>query len=313
MPVTIGIGGGSGKGKSLTALSSRGRIGLDDVDNQAWIYAQEVAGRPVRSDRFGSLIGNLVGIFRSNDPAEYTREKLAARVRAWGLGKGDTYICDPWSEVWAAMVDASGFSAMGQKIDWFKTKTPLRRALTAIRNLPCDRILIMREKQEWGPDPVTGKVAPTGNIIFDGERQKSEYEIPFQFRMETRGPTHVMVVTKQKGGFFRLGEEFPDPNLREILAARGLYQWADSVVEPETASQADAAIAAADTLYGGGNSSPATVTAYDTLEAGIRAAVAAGALTEYRKSDVARSLAGKLGPAELARIKSLIAHLTGGE
>lgn len=299
--------GPPGSGKTRTALTARGRFAIIDRDNQAWIYRKAI-GRAtfqpnwaVMRRPFGQLAEGDPAIWVTADPSESSRAQVAGFVEAVGLGPGDTLIDDPWSNLWAACVEAGDikFGRKGMKIDWSALKAPVKALLALYRNLPCDVCLITRQKEEWKDG------APTGIVKSAGEGTQTPYEVPFGFRFEVDGAgRNVAVVTRQKGGLFTVGESFTLPVMSQIFEERGVYELASH--EPATPDATGRADAIAEALLEPEN--PADILLRE-LEAGLRAAKAAGKLAEFRADMGNKKKVGMLDKERQGRVMALAVEL----
>lgn len=299
--------GPPGSGKTRTALTARGRIAIIDRDNQAWIYRKAI-GRATFQPNWalmvkdhGPLAAGDPAIWVTADPTESGRTNVKSFVEAAGLGPGDTLVDDPWSNLWAACVEAGDikFGRKGMKIDWSALKAPVKSLLSLYRNLPCDVCLITRQKEEWKDG------APTGVVKSAGEGSQTPYEVPFGFRFEVdEQGRNTAVVTRQKGGLFTVGERFVLPDMGKIMAERGVYELAAS--EPPTPDTTDRADAIAEALMEPENPVERQFTDF---VARMREAARAGTLTAFREDKVNRATVGGFPKDKVAEIKRLAEEL----
>ena len=313
MHLRIQITGESGRGKTRTALTSRGRVAMIDHEASAWLYSNPTPdgfsanwARMVADFPPSGLSAGDLAIWMAPDPTVATRDNIIGFCRAAGLGVGDTFIHDGGSLVWDWAVEASdvAFGQRGMKIDWQAMKRPTNKVNWAYRRLPCDVIQTARGKAEW--DKATN--APTGNIVAGGEKANTPYLFHFEFRMDVEKGVHTLVCTKQRGGFFKTGERIAWPNLTEIFAARGIYDLLASVKEPEIPDSEETLRERGEEFLGL-KTSEVSETERDRLVTEAQAAYKDGKLEEFRKDKTIKERAAKLSPAHLEEFKKAIKDL----
>ncbi len=304
----------SGGGKTCTALTARGRQAVIDRDNQMFMYWKNPAALEVFSP-FAVMLGDFSGrgpdgkplakgspaVWLAMDPAETTRDKVREFARLAGLGKGDQLVDDPFSALWEMSTDAADvkFGQRGVKVDWSAIKHPTATLMNLYKGALYDVCFTAHQKAEWSKDknaPVDGAVTPTG------EGQRTPRDIMFEFRIERDDKGRRMYVTKEKGfgQVFKLGERFEEPVLREIFAARGLYDFCDGLTEVEQGEMTDAS---ADALLS--RPSELATSAKESLISGLTEAAKAGKLSEFRADPANRRLVGGLPKADQGEIKIL--------
>ena len=313
MHLRIQITGESGRGKTRTALTSRGRVGMIDHEAGAWLYAVRTPdgfeanwGVMIADYPPAGLVKGDRALWMATDPTVATRDNVLGFVRAAGLGVGDTFVHDGGSLVWDWAVEATDiqFGQKGIKIDWQAMKRPTNKINWAYRRMPCDVVQTARGKNEW--DKNTN--APTGKIVAGGERASTPYLFHFEFRMDVEGEKHVLVCTKQRGGFFRTGERMAWPNLSAIFAERGIYQLLDGIKEMET-PDSEETLADKGAAFLGLKTSEVSEDAGAKLAEEARVARTGGTLEEFRKDKGIKARAAMLSPAHLAEFKQVIKDL----
>ena len=310
----IQITGESGKGKTRTALTSRGRLAMLDHEASGWLYLArtpdgfEPAWALMEGDfPLAGLCKGDRALWMAPDPTVATKDNVLGFVKAAGLGVGDTFIHDGGSLVWDWAVEATDiqFGQKGMKIDWQAMKRPTNKVNWAYRKMACDVIQTARGKAEWDKD----KNAPTGNIVAGGERASTPYLFHFEFRMAVEGGIHTLICTKQRGGFFKTGERIAWPNLSGIFAERGIYALLDSVKEPEVPDSEETLGQKAESFLGL-KVSEVSEGELAKLSEECREACKAGRLEDFRKDKGIKARAAGLSPAHLAEFKQVIKDLS---
>ena len=313
MHVRNQITGLSGKGKTQTALTSRGRKAMIDHEAGGFLYLNKTPEGFEANWALMAMDYPLAGL-KTGDKALWmapdltlaTRDNILGFVQAAGLQAGDTFIHDGASLAWDWAVEASDikFGQLGMKIDWQAMKRPVSKINWAYRKMACDVIQTARGKAEW--DKVTN--APSGNIVAGGERANTPFLFHFEFRMDTDGDKHVLVCLKQRGGFFKTGERFPSPNIERIFKERGIYALLDSFREPDI-PDAEETLQEKGEAFLGIKTSEASEGERDALVELAQAAATAGTLAEFRKDKGIKTRAAKLSPADLEVFKKTIKDL----
>jgi hypothetical protein len=233
----------------------------------------------------------------ATNPTEVTKGSIVEFVAASGLGPGDQLIEDPFSRLWELSLDASDvkFGQKGMKVDFQGLKAPTKALMHKYRYMAPDICFTAHQKMVYKANQPTDEVAPSGE-------SSTATDILFEFRMEESGSR--MVVSKEKGRIFKLGESFDNPVLREIFTARGLYDFVSGLKEVGTPVEMNDDMA--DRLLA---PQPVAGTLAEGFMWDMRVARDRGLLAEFRADPDNRKRAALLSPAELAEVRKLAESL----
>lgn len=309
--------GPSGARKTCTGLTGRGKQAVIDRDNQMWMYWRNSKMLPMFSPLatmqrdFSEpgpdgkpLVAGSPAVWLATDPARTTRDRVKEFGEAAGLGPGDQLLDDPFSALWELCVDAADikFAQKGAKVDYYGLKHPTTTLMNWYKRAAYDVCFTAHQKAEWSKE----ENRPSDKVIPTGESQRTPRDIMWEFRLAIGDAGDCqMVVTKEKGMLFKVGEKFRNPVMREIFQARGVYQFAGEMAEPETAELDEAG---ADALFDS-RAAEDGLASLMQLELDIRAAASAGTLQAFRDNVVNRRRVAALGPAQRAKVAKLVEEL----
>jgi hypothetical protein len=221
-----------------------------DMDNQAWLSVGRfdfLSPLPQMLTAWDDLQPGDDAIWHTVSPQDFTPERIEGFVAAAGLVAGDTLILDPISKYFGQLMGASEYSETtkggGERVNWRKLKPVYGQLINCLTNLKPDVVATRRMGFVFDE-----KGVPTGEMKPSGEKAITDYEFPFVWRFEDSGDDTVMTYMKKKGGFFKYGQQFKSPILRDIYAP--IYAHYDKV-RPKATRDAEAAVVEGAQLFAG--------------------------------------------------------------
>lgn len=224
--------GGTGSGKShalATCVRPPGKFGIIDADNQFYIYdgnpnikgLSEVARVAKDVPEFHLKAGDRAvavrGVYNFDNWVEGFQRFIEA-VREDG---GQLIHIDPLTLIWKQTMEVYNSMKYGGQpperyasLEWRTIKRPYLHILGHVRTNPDMTFgFAVRTKMRYDDQgaPMRGKEDP------DIEGQKTYYDVPFIFQAKIRGKDHIVSVAKEKGGYFKIGEEWTNPLGFEIF------------------------------------------------------------------------------------------------